>query len=81
VNVSYVWSASDYEQSNFAAGLPLGIQYQWHQLRAGVSRELNESLRVNLMYLFQLYDEPTSGGFNDYTANGVFASMTWRWSQ
>jgi hypothetical protein len=80
-NISYIWSASDYEQTNFADGLPLGIKYQWNQLRAGVSRKLSESLRVNLLYLFQLYDEPSSAGFNDYTANGVFASLTWTWSQ
>lgn len=80
-NISYVWSASDYQQTNFADGLPLGIRYQWHQLRAGVSRELNESLRLNLLYMFQLYDEPSAGNFNDYTANGFFASLTWRWSQ
>ena len=80
-NTTYVWSFADYRQENFTAGLPLGIEYQWHQLRASVDRQLNTQLSVTLLYLFQLYDEPTAGGFNDYTANGVFAGLTWRWRE
>ncbi len=80
-NLSYAWSDSNYQQDNFTDGLPLGIHYQWNQLRAGVTRKLSDSLRVNLFYLFQLYNEPSSDGFNDYTANGFFASLTWTWSQ
>ena len=34
---------------------------------------------VNLRYAFYRYHEPTSGGFNDYTAHAVFAALTLRW--
>lgn len=79
MNVSYVWSMADYRQDNSAAGLPLGIAYRWHQLRAGVDRQLSPQLSVALLYSFQLYEEPTAAGLNDFTAHGAFVSFTWRW--
>jgi hypothetical protein len=81
LNATYVWSMADYRQENFTVGLPLGVEYQWHQVRASVDRRLNPQLSLNLLYLFQLYEEPTAGGFNDYTAHGVFAGLTWRWRE
>jgi len=77
----YGWSSADYQQENFTAGLPLGLEYQWHQLRASLNRRLNEQLSTTLLYYFQRYDEPTAGGFNDYTAHGIFASLTWHWRE
>ncbi len=81
LNAAYVWSQADYRQENFAAGLPLGIEYHWHQLRASLDRKLSEQLALTLLYLFQLYDEPTAGGYNDYTAHGAFVSLTWHWRE
>ena len=81
INALYAWSWADYRQENFAAGLPLGIEYRWHQLRTTLTRQLNEQLAVNLLYFFQTYAEPSSGGFDDYTAHGVFASLTWHWRE
>lgn len=81
LGVAHVWSMADYRQSNFAAGLPLGIVYQWHQIRANVERQLTDQLSVNLLYLCQLYEEPSAGTFNDYTAHGIFVSFTWHWDQ
>lgn len=78
---TYIWSQADYRQSNFAAGLPLGIEYQWHQVRATVNHRLNEQLSAALLYVFQHYDEPSAGGFNDYTAHGAFVSLTWHWRE
>lgn len=79
LNVSYNFSHADFEQDNVAEGLPLGIDYQWHTLRAGFSRELNSRMRVRLEYFFSLYDEPSSAGLNDYTAQGVFATFAFKW--
>ena len=81
LTATYAWSQADYEQNNFAAGLPVGIRYQWHQLRASADRRLNEQLSVSLIYLFQSYHDPTAGDFNDYTAHGIFAGLTWRWAE
>jgi hypothetical protein len=78
LTASYSFSRADYSQDNFSAGLPLGINYDWHTIQAGVARRFR-STAVNLQYALYRYTEPTSGGFNDYTAHGVFATMTLRW--
>jgi mono/diheme cytochrome c family protein len=78
LTASYTFSKADYAQDNAAAGLPLGINYDWHVVQAGVTRRFRNA-SVNLRYAFYRYDEPTSGGFNDYTAHAVFAALTLRW--
>jgi len=78
LTASYNFSTADYSQDNSAAGLPLGINYDWHTVQAGVGRRFRHAA-VNLQYAFYRYAEPTSGGFNDYTAHAVFATMTLRW--
>jgi hypothetical protein len=77
--LSYVFSDADYAQDNEAAGLPLGIDYQWHQLRAGVARQLFGKVSTRLDYVWYFYREPSSGDFNDFTGNGVFATVYLRW--
>ena len=78
LTASYAFSRADYEQDNFAAGLPLGINYDWHAVQAGITRRFR-NVSTNLQYAFYKYTEPTSGGFNDYTAHAVFATLTLRW--
>jgi len=75
---SYTFSRADYAQNNFAAGLPLGINYDWHTVLAGVTRRF-KNMTANLQYAFYQYAEPSSGGFNDYTAHAVFATLTLHW--
>lgn len=78
-HLGYDVSYADFSQDNESAGLPLGLSYQFHTLRAGLSRQLTKSLRARLDYFFSLYDEPYSHGRNDYTAHGVFATLNYRW--
>jgi len=76
---SYTFSAADYSQDNFAAGLPLGIEYQRHGFDVGISRRWLKTLRTRLQYAFYKYDEPSSGHFTDYTAHAIFATVTMQW--
>jgi len=76
---SYTFSAADYSQNNFAAGLPLGIEYQRHGFDVGISRRWLKTLRTRLQYAFYKYEEPSSGHFTDYTAHAVFATVTLQW--
>src|SRR5206468_10526910 len=76
---AYSYSRADYGQDYTGENLPLGISYTRHGLMAGVSRDVTKYLTTNLRYGFYHYVEPTSGGFNDYTAHGVFATMTMKW--
>ena len=79
LNAAYDFSTADFTQHNVALGLPLGLEYRLHTLRAGVTRALSKNLRVRLEYFFSLYDEAYSEGLNDYTAHGVFAMLNFRW--
>jgi hypothetical protein len=76
---AYSYSRADYGQDYTGENLPLGISYTRHGLMAGVSRQLTPCLTTNLRYGYYHYLEPTSGGFNDYTAHGVFATLMLKW--
>ena len=76
--LTYSFSKADFSQDNFAGGLPLGIRYQQHALRAGLTRRLSKSLATRLQYGFSYYDEPSSGGANNYRAHSILAMLTYR---
>ncbi len=79
LQASYSFSESDYGQDNVADGLPLGLNYTRHGVVAGVKRRLASRLTASLRYGFYRYLEPSSGGLNDYTAHGVFATLMVKW--
>lgn len=74
----YFFSEADYGQNNFAAGLPLGIQYQRHSVQVGLSRRFKKNISVKLQYRFDYYDEPGSGGADNYRAHSVFGVLTFQ---
>jgi hypothetical protein len=76
--VTYSFSKADFSQDNFATGLPLGIRYQQHALRAGLTRRLSKAVAARLLYGFSYYDEPSSGGANNYRAHSILAMLTYR---
>lgn len=78
LTASYSFSRADYAQDNFAAGLPLGIDYDWHAVQGGIARRFRRAT-VNLQYAFYQYIEPSSRGFNDYTAHAVFTTLNLHW--
>ena len=79
LHCAYSFSQADYGQNHFADGLPLGLTYSRHGLMAGVSRKLTTYLTSTLRYGFYHYAEPSSGGSNDYTAHGIFATIIVKW--
>ncbi len=78
LTAGYSFSTANFQQDNFAAGLPLGMRYDSHALQAGFSSRCTENLTTKLQYGFYLYTEPSSGSANDYTAHAVFLSLHWR---
>lgn len=76
--VGCFFSEANYGQNNFAAGLPLGIQYQRHSAQIGVTHRFSRNISAKLQYRFDYYDEPGSGGANNYHAQSVFATLTCR---
>ncbi len=75
---SYSFSRARFGQHNAANGLPLGVDYDLHNVQLGVSHRVNARLTTSVQYGFFQYDELTAHGFNDYTAHMVFGTMTLR---
>ncbi|MDE3065952.1 MAG: hypothetical protein KGJ60_00230 [Verrucomicrobiota bacterium] len=78
LNATYVFSRSAYGQNN-TAGLPLGLDFTRHELLVGVTRQLSKCWSGALRYRFSQYAEPSSGGANDFTAHGIFATLNYKW--
>jgi hypothetical protein len=79
LSANYSFSKADYAQDNALAGLPLGMAYTRHALIVGIAKRWSPRVTTNLKYGFYDYAEPSTGGFNNYIAHGVFASLTLRW--
>ena len=75
---SYAFSEANYGQNSFATGLPLGIQYVRHSVQIGLAHRFNQDISAKLQYRFDYYDEPSSGGANNYRAHSVFGVFTFR---
>jgi hypothetical protein len=75
---TYSFSKADFSQDNFATGLPLGIRYQLHALRVDFTRRLGKSLVAKLQYGFSYYDDPSSGGADNYRAHSILALLSCR---
>jgi hypothetical protein len=78
LTASYSFSRADYAQNNLAAGLPLGIDYDWHAVQGGIARRFRRAT-VNVQYAFYQYAEPSTRGLNDYTGHAVFTTLNLRW--
>jgi hypothetical protein len=70
------FSTANFAQNNFAAGLPLGINYDQLAVSVGLRRQFGKNTSFGLQYRFYCYNEPTSGGFNNFTAQAVFATLS-----
>jgi len=73
---SYTFSKADYGQPLNTVALPLGIQYEQYAVRLGVNHKFGANVSAKLQYAFFHYNEPSSGGVNDYNAQSIFATLT-----
>jgi len=79
LNAAYSFSHSAFAEDNVVAGLPLGVNYTHNGFTVGINRRFNNWLSSSLRYAYYRYEEPSSGGFNNYSANGVFGTVTIKW--
>jgi hypothetical protein len=79
VRAAYNFSRADYGQDNIVGGLPLGLNYTRHALTLGLTRRFTNYLTTKFGYGFYQYQEPSTGGLNNYTAHGVFATLVMKW--
>jgi len=75
---NYSYSEADYAQNNFAAGLPVGLQYQQHAVGAGLARRFGRNVTAKLQYNYYYYAEPAGGGAANYAATSIFATLTFK---
>ena len=78
LKLTYIFSEAGYGQNNLA-GVPLGLDFTRHSLLAGITRKFTDRFSGSLRYGFFEYSEPSGGNVNNYTAHGVFASVTYHW--
>lgn len=79
LTASYSFSHAGFAQDNVAAGLPLGVDYMLQTGAIAIKRQLTRSLAGSLRYAFSYYSDPSAGGLDNYTAHGVFATLTFDW--
>lgn len=76
VFANYSFSEADYAQTNFSAGLPLGIEYRQWTLTAGLARRFGKNITARLQYGYDFYAEPSSGTVNNFSARSIFGTLT-----
>ena len=76
LTASYSFAFADFAQNNFVGGLPLGIKYQQQAVQVGIKRRIGKGKTLSLQYSLFHYDEPSSGGFNNFNAHAIFATLS-----
>jgi hypothetical protein len=79
LQASYIFSYANFGQNNAVEGLPLGINFTRDEVLIGLTRQLTTHLSCALHYQFSQYNEPSSGSANNFTAQGVFATLVYKW--
>ena len=79
LQAGYAFSQTNYGQDNAAAGTPSGIDFTRNRVIVGLTRQLTKRLSGSLHYEYSEYSEPSSGGANNFTAQGVFATLVYKW--
>ncbi|HXR06686.1 MAG TPA: c-type cytochrome domain-containing protein [Candidatus Acidoferrum sp.] len=74
----YSFSEANYAQNDFAATVPLGLQYRQHAVGVGLERRLGKNVTAKIQYGYYHYAEPSSGGADNFTGNSIFATLTFR---
>jgi mono/diheme cytochrome c family protein len=78
LTASYSFSQANYAQNNSAAGVPLGLDYTHQTVSIALTKRFNAKLSASLRYAFYTYKEPTAGDLTDFTAQGIFALLTYQ---
>jgi hypothetical protein len=79
LQTSYFFSRANYGENNAATGLPLGLDFTRNELLVGLTRQITKRLSGALHYEFSQYSEPSSGNANNFTAQGIFATLVYKW--
>jgi hypothetical protein len=78
LTANYHFSRSTYARDNAALAPVLGLDYELHGVEAGVSWRFRPQTTFRLQYGCYTYDEQNTGGWNNYVAQTVFATLSVR---
>jgi hypothetical protein len=78
LNLGYFYYQADDYQDNSNAGLAVGAGAREHGVTATLTRRITQNLRASLKYGYYNYADAASGGFNNFEAHLIFASMQYR---
>jgi hypothetical protein len=79
LTASYSFSLARFYEDGTATSSLYDIDYTLQSLSVSLSHRFTPNFTGSLRYAYYLYDEPTSGGANNYEAHALFASITYRW--
>lgn len=79
LQASYGFSRADYGENNAVAGMPLGMDFTRNRLIVGLTRQITKRLTGALHYEYSEYSEPSSGNANNFTGQGIFATLAYKW--
>lgn len=79
VNAAFSFGHADYGQNNSVAGVPLGLDYTRYSATLGLKKRFGKHVSGSVQYSFYRYDEPSAGGLTDYTAQGIFSTLSFQW--
>jgi hypothetical protein len=79
VSASYSFSLARFGQDSSGTSAIYDLDYTLHSLSVSLSHRFTRNLSASLRYGFYLYDEPSSGGANNYEAHAVFATLSYHW--
>ena len=75
VNASLSYARSRNDQTNYG-GLPMGVAYESEGVALGVTHQFQDNLSGGLQYSFYRYRDDHFDDEGDYTAHGIFGSVT-----
>ena len=78
LNVAYFYYQADDYQNNSNAGLSVGAGAHEHGVTATLTRRITQNLRASLKYGYYNYEDAATGGYNNFEAHLIFASLQYR---
>jgi len=78
LSLSYLYYVSDDYSNISPAGVPYGAGNEEHAVTATLTRRLTQNLRLSVKYGYFRYSDALFGGYRDFGANLITASLRYR---
>jgi hypothetical protein len=79
LQLAYNISRANYSENDTVSGIPAGLDYLRQDVVISLARKLTKHWSGVLRYEFSQYNDPGGGNLDNFTANGIFASLVFQW--